>query len=162
MISNLCCLVRTEVDQLFSSAHDKSGWMTSWNVRHSFSSPSRVHEIMRPAAFLPGAVKELEIQTRRVLARYLGMACKEQMKRGCLPVRLLLYQICVFNQNFAEYPKKAKMLYEKFWLVILHSSKGSLQMKKKEIVCFFIKLGVPQNQTISVFFFYCFKMIYML
>jgi len=67
-------LHRTEVDQLFSSAHDKSGWMTSWNVRHSFSSPSRVHEIMRPAAFLPGAVKELEIQTRRVLARYLDIS----------------------------------------------------------------------------------------
>ena len=63
--------IRTEVDLLFSSAHDKSAWMTSWNVRHSFSSPWRVQEIMRTASYLPGAVKELESQARRVLARFI-------------------------------------------------------------------------------------------
>eukprot|EP00090_Calanus_glacialis_P017447 TRINITY_DN27161_c0_g1_i6.p1 TRINITY_DN27161_c0_g1~~TRINITY_DN27161_c0_g1_i6.p1 ORF type:complete len:574 (-),score=170.82 TRINITY_DN27161_c0_g1_i6:154-1875(-) len=62
---------RTEVDLLYSSAHDKSAWMTSWNVRHSFSSPWRVQEIMRTASYLPGAVKELESQARRVLAMVL-------------------------------------------------------------------------------------------
>ena len=45
--------------------------MTSWNVRHSFSSPWRVQEIMRTASYLPGAVKELESQARRVLARFI-------------------------------------------------------------------------------------------
>ena len=80
---------RTEVDSLYSAAHDKSGWMTSWNVRHSFSSPWRVQEIMRTASFLPGAVRELEMQTRRVLARYLGWLCKIR-----LPIVSKLYFYC--------------------------------------------------------------------
>ena len=70
-----CCnytLARTEVDDLYSSAHDKSAWMTKWNVKHSFSSPMRVQEIMRTASYLPGAVKELEVQARRVLVKYLS------------------------------------------------------------------------------------------
>ena len=65
-------LGRTEVDLLYSSAHDKSAWMTKWNVRHSFSSPGRVQEIMRTASYLPGAVKELEMQAKRILAKFLG------------------------------------------------------------------------------------------
>ena len=65
-------LARTEVDDLYSSADDKSAWMTKWNVKHSFSSPMRVQEIMRTASYLPGAVKELEVQAKRVLAKYLG------------------------------------------------------------------------------------------
>ena len=60
------------MDDLYSSAHDKSAWMTKWNVKHSFSSPMRVQEIMRTASYLPGAVKELEVQAKRVLAKYLG------------------------------------------------------------------------------------------
>ena len=64
--------IRTEVDLLYSKVKDSSGWMTSWNVKHFFSSPWRVQEIMGTATFLPGAVRDLEIQTRRVLAIYLG------------------------------------------------------------------------------------------
>ena len=64
--------LRNEVDQLYSKVKDTSGWMTSWNMKHSFSSPWRVHQIMGKASFLPRAVRDLEIQTKRVLALYLG------------------------------------------------------------------------------------------
>ena len=76
--------IRTEVDLLYSSAHDRSAWMTSWNVRHSFSSPLRVQEIMRTASFLPGAVKELEMQANRVLARFIGGCRRIQLMVGRL------------------------------------------------------------------------------
>jgi len=69
---------RSEVEQLYSSSHDKSAWMTSWNVKHRFSSPGRVHEIMRTASYLPAAVKELEQQAKRVLARFLDGATVEE------------------------------------------------------------------------------------
>ena len=72
MLFSYNTLARTEVDDLYSSAHDKSAWMTKWNVKHSFSSPMRVQEIMRTASYLPGAVKELEVQAKRVLTKYLG------------------------------------------------------------------------------------------
>jgi len=70
-LMNTYTIHRTEVDLLYTSAHDKSAWMTKWNVRHSFSSPGRVQEIMRTASYLPGAVKELEMQAKRILAKFL-------------------------------------------------------------------------------------------
>ena len=74
--------LRNEVDQLYSRVKDSSGWMTNWNMKHSFSSPWRVHQIMGKASFLPAAVRDLEIQTKRVLALYLG---------NLLPFYILLF-----------------------------------------------------------------------
>ena len=51
-------------------------------MKHSFSSPWRVHQIMGKASFLPAAVRDLEIQTKRVLALYLG---------NLLPFYILLF-----------------------------------------------------------------------
>jgi len=77
-LMNTYTIHRTEVDDLYSSAHDKSAWMTKWNVKHSYSSPMRVQEIMRTASYLPGAVKELEVQAKRVLAKYLDTHSVEE------------------------------------------------------------------------------------
>lgn len=65
---------RTEVDELYSKVKDESAWMTDWNVRRSFSSPWRVQEIMRGAAYLPGAVRELEDQIQRGFTPFLDTA----------------------------------------------------------------------------------------
>ena len=42
------------------------------NLRHHFSSPWRVKEIMKSSMYLPSAVRELNIQARRVLPHFIG------------------------------------------------------------------------------------------
>ena len=42
------------------------------NFRHHFSSPWRVKEIMKSSMYLPSAVRELNIQARRVLPHFIG------------------------------------------------------------------------------------------
>ena len=65
-------LHRTEVDRLHSGVVERSAWMSTWNVRHSFSSPWRVKEIMKTSLYLPQAVRELDTQARRVLPHVFG------------------------------------------------------------------------------------------
>ena len=65
-------LHRTEVDRLHSGVIERSAWMSAWNVRHSFSSPWRVKEIMKTSLYLPQAVRELDTQARRVLPHFFG------------------------------------------------------------------------------------------
>ena len=65
-------LHRTEVDRLHSGVIERSAWMSAWNVRHSFSSPWRVKEIMKTSLYLPQAVRELDTQARRVLPHFYG------------------------------------------------------------------------------------------
>ena len=48
----------------------REGWMTSYNVDHKYSSPYRVHEMMRPISYLPGALRSLESQFKKVLLHY--------------------------------------------------------------------------------------------
>jgi hypothetical protein len=44
--------------------------MTKYNVDHKFSSPYRVHELVRSISYLPGSLKSLESQLKRVLLHY--------------------------------------------------------------------------------------------
>ncbi len=56
----------------------REGWMTSYNVDHKFSSPYRVHEMMRPISYLPGALRSLESQFKKVLLHYFDAFTAEE------------------------------------------------------------------------------------
>jgi len=59
-----------EVSIAFEKIDNQAGWMTRYNVDHKFSSPYRVHELMRSISYLPGSLKSLESQFKRVLQHY--------------------------------------------------------------------------------------------
>jgi hypothetical protein len=61
---------RREVDMAFDRIDVQTGWMTQYNVDHKFSSPYRVHELMRSISYLPGSLKSLEGQFKRILLHY--------------------------------------------------------------------------------------------
>ena len=61
---------RREVEIAFEKVDSQSGWMTRYNVEHKYSSPYRVHEVMRSISYLPGSLKSLEAQLKRVLLHY--------------------------------------------------------------------------------------------
>ncbi|KAK4296567.1 hypothetical protein Pmani_030960 [Petrolisthes manimaculis] len=58
-------LLRREVDEV-------SGWLTPYNVRHNFSSPSRVREGTGELASLTAALRDVEDEAEAVLAQYLN------------------------------------------------------------------------------------------
>ena len=59
-----------EVSIAFEKIDNQAGWMTRYNVEHKFSSPYRVHELMRSISYLPGSLRSLEAQLKRVLLHY--------------------------------------------------------------------------------------------
>lgn len=61
---------RREVEMANEKINVREGWMTAYNVDHKFSSPYRVHEMMRPISYLPGALRSLESQFKKVLLHY--------------------------------------------------------------------------------------------
>ena len=71
LISNFN-LHKTEVEKLHHAVTDSSAWMSSWNVKHQFSSSWRIKEILKTSIYLPSAVRELEIQAKRVLPLFIG------------------------------------------------------------------------------------------
>lgn len=59
-----------EVSIAFEKIDNQAGWMTRYNVDHKFSSPYRVHDLMRSISYLSGSLKSLESQLKRVLQHY--------------------------------------------------------------------------------------------
>jgi len=78
---------RREVDIAFEKVDSQSGWMTRYNVDHKYSSPYRVHEIMRSISYLPGSLKSLESQFKRVLLHYFdAFAVEEWLEQNIDPL----------------------------------------------------------------------------
>ena len=71
LISNFN-LHKTEVEKLHHAVTESSAWMSSWNVKHQFSSAWRIKEILKTSIYLPSAVRELEVQAKRVLPLFIG------------------------------------------------------------------------------------------
>ena len=69
---------RKEVEIGFERINIREGWMTQYNVDHQFSSPYRVHEMMRPISYLPGSLRSLESQFKKVLLHYFDLYTTEE------------------------------------------------------------------------------------
>jgi hypothetical protein len=52
---------RHEVESAVERISGRDGWMTEYNLNHKYSSPWRVHESMKSVAYLPGALKSLQV-----------------------------------------------------------------------------------------------------
>lgn len=90
---------RNEVDILYDRIKDKEGWMTDWNVNHRYSSPWRVQETMKSATYLPGALRDLDTNARKVLALYIDRhAVEEWVEQNILPLRNRMEEI----ENIAD------------------------------------------------------------
>lgn len=94
---------RTEVDELYSKVKEQSGWMTDWNIERSFSSPWRVQEIMRGAAYLPGAVRELEEQVRRGFSAFLDTySVSEWVEQHITPLSSRLHELGQISETLTK------------------------------------------------------------
>ena len=94
---------KIEVDKVFDAVMEKSAWMSSWNVHHSFSSPWRVRDIVKTASYLPGAVKELESQARRVLPHFISNAStSEWIEQNIGPLVTKLDTLATIEQNLTQ------------------------------------------------------------
>lgn len=61
---------RREVESAAERIKNRDGWMTEYNVQHSYSSPWRVHESIKSVAYLPGALKTMEQQMAKSLSHF--------------------------------------------------------------------------------------------
>ena len=109
---------KTEVDKLYTAVTEDSAWMSSWHVKHSFSSPWRVREILKTSRYLPQSVRELETQARRVLPHFISNASTvEWIQQNIHPLAFKLDIIANLEKNLTSqdsWPRRPIL-----WLLIV-------------------------------------------
>lgn len=81
------CWCSPKIDDYVTQTTKHKGWLTDYSVRHNFSSPARISELVRDLPYLSGSLSAVARQTMETLRNiYDAHTVSEWMEQKILPL----------------------------------------------------------------------------
>lgn len=82
-----CLLFYSQIDEFVVTTTKKKGWLTDYSVRHNYSSPARIDELLRDFSYLSGSLNAVARHTMETLKNIFDVhTVSEWMEQKILPL----------------------------------------------------------------------------
>ena len=115
---------KTEVEALDTISRETQGWLTSYNIRHNYTSPWRLNEVLSGHSDLQSSLNQYREKTSRTLSTVFEkstVSFLEKIELTGLKIRVLKYNTWILKfGNSVRYPKReeSKIVIFSFGLML--------------------------------------------